>query len=143
MADTILVLSGIGIPLYSARGLTQTLDPIPASIHLERAVDGSLLDFSIPEMRKYMSKINCSDQEVPAIGGIWTGAIVSVDCVPELAFPTALPWMQERTAVEGSTRTDGDFTFYRPRLTMKVTGFNVLKNEYGAIVAWTLDLEEA
>lgn len=141
--ETYLILTGIGIPPYSARGLTQTLDPIPASQHLERASDGSLIDFSIPEMRKYMSKISCTDQALPALAGIWTGSTVVVDCIQELPFPTASPGLKERTEVPGSIRVDGDFTYYRPRLTMKVTHFSGNKVEYEARVSWTLDLEEA
>lgn len=139
---TLLVITGPGIPPYSARGLSQTLDPISASIHLERAVNGELIDLSAPQMRKYGSKISCTDHNTPAIGGLWPGMVVTVDCVAELSFPTASPGLQERTAVPGSVRTEGDFTFYRPRLTMVVTAYNANTQEYQHDVNWSLSLEE-
>jgi hypothetical protein len=48
-----------------------------------------------------------------------------------------------RTAVAGSARVEGDFSFYRPVLTMRVVGFSVSRDEYGAVVSWQMQLEEA
>lgn len=140
--ETLLVLSGAGVPPYSARGITQTLEPIEATKKLARDVNGGLVDLSPPQMRKYLSKVTCSDQDAPALAGIWPGTVLVVDCIPELSFLTTNPAAQERSEVTDSVRISGDFTFYRPRLTMMVTNFQAQKDEYGAVVSWELDLEE-
>jgi hypothetical protein len=139
--DTLLVLSGIGVPDYSARGLTQTLEPIEASASLRRTVSGALVDLSHAQFRKYKSTISCQDQEPPAFDGVWPGHVVTVDCVAELSFLTS-GGSPARPVVSGSMRTDGDFVFYRPQLDMLVTGFSVSRDEYDAAVQWHLDLEE-
>lgn len=139
--DTLLTLSGVGIAPFSARGLTQTLEPIDASTQLKRTVNGALVDLSYEPFRKYKSTISCQDQEPPAIDGIWPGLEVEVGCVAELSFATGGSG-PARPAVDASSRTDGAFTFYRPILTMRVTGFSVSRDEYGAAVSWQLQLEE-
>lgn len=139
---TILRIAGAEVPPFSARGIIQTLDPISAASQLERAVNGSMLDFAIPAMRKYKSRISCTDLNVPAVAGLWPGRIVTIDCIPELCFPTATPSLQERTAVSGSSRTEGAFTFYRPVLTMVCIGWNISADEYHASVSWSYDFEE-
>lgn len=137
---TLLILDGIGIPLYSARGLSQTLTPIAEATALERSVNGEIIDFSDDQFRLLSSKITCTDQRTPAIDGIWPGMAVSVSCVAELCYPTS--GSPSRSAVSGSDYTEGSFTFYRPLLEMTVTGFNTLTDEWGASVGWELDLEE-
>ena len=128
--DTLLMLSGIGIPDYSARGLTQTLEPIEAALSQRRTVNGSLKDLSFAQFRKYKSSISCRDQEPPAIDGVWPGHVVTVECVAELSYPTG--GSPARPVVSGSTRTQGGFVFYRPQLQMRVTGFSANRDEYGA-----------
>lgn len=142
LPTTLLVITGMGVPPYSARGLTQTFQPIENSGHLERSVNGPFIDFSNPAFKKYASKITCTDQDAPALSGIWIGALVTVQCVFEFSFLTANPSAQERPAVPGSTRTEGDFTFYRPQLEMVVMNFNASGEEYEALIRWELDLEE-
>jgi hypothetical protein len=128
--DTLLVLSGIGIPDYSARGLTQTLQPIEAAISLRRTINGGLKDLSFAQFRKYKSSISCRDREPPAIDGVWPGHVVTVECVAELCYPTA--GSPARPVVSGSTRTQGGLVLYRPQLQMLVTGFSANRDEYGA-----------
>lgn len=140
MSDTLLVLTGIGIPAYSARGLTQTLQPIEAAGSQRRTVNGALVDLSLPQFRKYRSTIRCSDMEAPALDAIWPGHVVTVDCVVELSCPSSAT--PAKTVVLGSQRLQGSFTFYRPRLFMQVIGHSIEKNEWGAVTGWTLELEE-
>ena len=137
---TNLVLTGIGIPPYSARGLEQTLAPIESAGFFARTVDGTLVDLSATQFRKYRSTITGSDQQPPAYDGVWGGQIVSVDCIAELAYETATGGSPEKTVV--SSREEGDWTFYRPRLSMMVIDFRTITDEYGARVGWELDLEE-
>jgi hypothetical protein len=141
MTDTLLVLEGPGIPLYSARGLTQTLEPIAVGNQIRRTVNGNLINLAPTQFRKYASKITCTDQRTPAIDGLWIGAIVTVDCVSELAYLTE-GGSPTRTVVEGSERVEGLHSFYRPQLTMMVVGLNTSTEEYGVQVTWGIDLEE-
>lgn len=148
--STILVLSGMGIPPYSARGLQQTLTHIEQAAGLRRTVNGSLVDLSDPAFRKYASTITGSDIDPPALESAWPGLVLTVDCIPELATPsntetetgTETEQVFDRTAVPGSVREEAGFTFYRPRLSMRVTGFNINRDEWGAVTDWTLQLEE-
>ncbi len=141
MADTLLVISGPGITDWSARGLTQTLDPIDASGNLARTVNGALLDLSASQMRKYKSTISCTDQEMPAFDGVWPGMVLTVDCVPELGYLTA-GGTPGRTVVAGSSRVSGVWTYFRPQLSMRVITYTVERDEWGAATSWQLDLEE-
>lgn len=138
---TILRLTGIGISPYSARGLSQTLEPIGESAHLERSINGELLDLSYAPMRKYKSTITGSDQRAPVCDGVWAGRIVTVDCISELCTPEYEgPW--QRTIVPGSERYESGLFFYRPRLTMMVTNMRMDTDEWSAQVGWSIDLEE-
>jgi hypothetical protein len=138
--DTLLVLAGVGIPAYSARGLSQQLEPIDGAANMRRTINGALNDLSVVQFRKYRSTISCSDQEPPAVDGVWPGRVVTVDCVAELSYPVG--GTPQRPVVAGSERIEGDFTFYRPQLTMLVTGFSVQRDEWGAEVQWQMELEE-
>ena len=140
MSD-ILTLSGIGVPSYSARGASQTLEPIQASQQLRRTVNGELIDISRPEFRKYRSRVSCADQQPPAVDGVWPGQVVTVGCISELSYLTA-GGSPARMPVSGSSRTEGAYTFYRPSLTMRVVSFSQDTDEYGAQVSWSLELEE-
>lgn len=139
MADTtVLTLTGMALPPYSARGLKQTLEPIGGAAQLMRSVNGDLTDVSDPLFRKYQSTITGGDQDPPALSGIWPGMEVTVGCIVELASNGS----GDRPAVSGSSRTADGITFYRPELTMLVTGFNVSHDEYDRQIGWTLTLEE-
>jgi hypothetical protein len=141
MSETVLTLSGVGVPPWSARGLTQTLEPIDAAAQLRRTVNGALRDLGYAPFRKYRSTISCADQEPPAVDGVWPGRSVTVACVAELSFLTS-SGSPSRPVVAGSERTEGDFTLYRPHLTMLVTEFSISRDEYNATVSWQLQLEE-
>jgi hypothetical protein len=167
--NTVLALSGIGVPPYSARGLRQRLTPIGASTQLRRTINGTLRDFAGEQFRKYSSVIQGDDQQPPACDGVWPGRLVTVHCIAELAVAdtetaTALPSESSvptdtsstdtelpseasesvlgRPAVPGSVRTETGFIFYRPILEMRVVGFDINRDEWGAQVGWSMDLEE-
>jgi hypothetical protein len=137
---TVLALWGVGVPPYSARGLSQTLEPIDMSVDTARDINGALMDLSSSQFRKYKSKVTGTDQQPPAVDGVWPGHVVTVDCVAELCAPEYS--LLQRGAVPGSEREETGFTFYRPRLEMMVVGFNTSTDEYGAQVGWEMDLEE-
>ncbi|RWN35785.1 MAG: hypothetical protein E5Y67_03580 [Mesorhizobium sp.] len=141
---TLLRLDPIGVPPYSARGITQSLDPIGTAAQLARTVNGTLINLSDTAFQKYKSNISCTDQQQPALDGVWPGDILTVDCVIELSYLTggspSRP-LADSTS-EPATRTEGAFTFYRPRLTMMVVTYSKTFDEWGAVSGWSLDLEE-
>lgn len=138
--DTLLVLTGIGIPAYSARGINQTLEHISSAGFLARTINGALRNFSSEQFQKYQSSISCTDQTAPANEGIWPGQLVTVECVAELCYPVG--GSPSRGFVSGSERTDGDFIFYRPILDMMVLSLTTQTDEWGATVQWQMNLEE-
>lgn len=146
MADTLLVLTGLGVPLYSARGLDQTLDAIDGAAEFDRDVNGSLVNLTPPQFLKYRSTISCTDFDAPAFDGLPLGTEVTVECVCELPYLTGTeeePGIPSRTPVTGApTRVVGDWTYYRPQLTMMVVGFSMQRDEYAHTVTWQLELEE-
>jgi hypothetical protein len=137
---TLLKFSGIGIPLYSCRGAKQTLVHISQAASIKRTLNGALRDISQPEFRKYGSVINCRDQRPPAISGVWPGRVIVVDCVAELSYLTA-GGSPERTVV--SSRVEGLYTRYRPRLEMMVMEFQTSFDEWAGEYDWSMTLEEA
>jgi len=139
--ETLLVLSGIGVAPYSARGLEQTLQPIDAAAQLRRTINGALRNLSETQLRKYTTTISGSDQLSPAVNGIWPGKTVTVDCIAELCYPTA-SGSPDRSVVSGSSRVEGAMTYYRPQLSMMVTEWQLREDEYGRQVSWSLQLEE-
>lgn len=142
---TLLRLDPVILPPYAARGITQSLEPIGAAASLRRTVNGVLVDLSFSGFRKYSSTITCTDQQHPALDGVWPGMEVIVDCVAELSYLTAggsAARPLADTTDDPATRTEGAFTFYRPRLTMLIIGYRVNTDEYGAEVGWTMELEE-
>ena len=137
---TVLVLSGAGVPPYSIRGAVQTLTHLPGV--MRRTVNGALVDLSESQFRKYVSTITCTDQQAPALDGIWPGMTLTVDCIKELAYEDVSGAEADRTVVPGSERTEDGFVFYRPRLTMMVVAKREQRDEYPALEGWSLDLEE-
>jgi hypothetical protein len=136
---TLLVLYWAnGVSLYSARGLKQTLDPIKASSVARRTINGALVDLSDAAFHKYQSEISCTDVEAPALDGVMPGMELIVDCVAELVCPTSAT--PSRTVVD--SRTVGNYTVYRPRLTMMVRDYSQSLDEYARAVNWSLTLEE-
>lgn len=147
--NTVLALSGVGVPPYSARGLRQSITPIDSSRQMRRTVNGVLRDFSGPQFRKYGSTIGGTDQQPPACDGVWPGRQVTVSCIVELAVQgefditdTEVTEALGRIPVTGSIRSESGFTFYRPMLIMRVTNFTIDRDEWGAQVQWSMDLEE-
>jgi hypothetical protein len=133
-----------GVNPYSARGLRGTLTPIDAAKgndKLARTVNGTLVDISAPQMRKYRLEINGSDQAPPALDALWVGMVVIVASHVELAYLTATGF-SGRVPVSGSERVEGAFTYYRPQLTMMVVEHQIEREEWEQAVSWSLTLEE-
>ena len=137
---SVLVFSGFGVPEFSSRAATQTLQPIQQAGQLKRTVNGGLLDLSAPQFRKYHSNISCNDQQPPAVDGVWQGQVVQVDCISLLSYK--IGGTPQRTIVPGSSYEESGYVFYRPRLIMRVMDFNISRDEYGAVISWSMELEE-
>lgn len=144
MTDTTkLRLNPIGIPPYSARGITEefTLD---GEAQLARTVNNVLIDLSAEEAEKFKLTITCTDQQMPALAGVRRGMELVVDSATEFTYMTggspARPIAD--TTDDPATRTEGAVTFYRPRLTMRVADYRLNNDEAGAVCGWTLDLIE-
>lgn len=149
--STTLVLapeSGASAPVltpWSARGLRVTLDVIGSgtdgsSATLRRDINGVLQDVSDERFRKYEMTVSCSDGETPCIDGAWTGVAVLVDCPFEFSYLTGSS--PARPVVSGSSRTQGDFTYYRPQLSMRVAAIRDSSQEYAALHNWEIRLKE-
>lgn len=128
-ASTLLGLELVGgdfeLSEYAARGLSMTLAPIDAAAHLERDINGNMVDLSADQFKKYKASISCSDQESPGFAEmssladeIWPGSIFTVTCIPQLGKAAAMT------------------------LTMMVTVWEVSRDEYGAVTEWSLQMEE-
>ena len=139
-AHTVLRMQGIGVPPYSARGLTQTLAHIDQAADTARDVNGNLLDLSFSGFRKYKSTISGTDQMPPNVNGVWPGQQVTVDCISELSMDEG--GTPDRPIVPGSDVTEGAHTTFCPRLVMRVMSFNLSQDEYGRQINWSMDLEE-
>lgn len=145
LEGTILVLTHLAgdvLPAYSARGLTQTLTPIDGAGQISRSINGTAMNMSASQFQKYASKITCPDStRVPAFDGIWPGDIFVMDCICELSYPTSTGGAGPEV-VPGSERVEGDFTFYRPRLTMMLVAFNTTDDEWPNVRGWDTDWVE-
>lgn len=150
MTNTILRLTGMGIPPYSARGISQTLTSTSGASVQRRTINGTLTDVSDPLFQKYVSNLQASDVDPPALEGRWPGMQLTVDCIPELVVEGEADGTEEsttelsfaRTHVPGSVRQADGFIFYRPQLVMLITAFSVNHDEWGRVVNWSMDLEE-
>jgi hypothetical protein len=138
---TVLRLEGMGVPPYSARGLSQTLEPIDAQQHIVRTINGNLLDLGYEPFQKYKSTISGKDVEPPACDGVWAGKVVFVDCIVELSVQAIAPLGRDPVDYD-AVRVVKGFTIYRPRLVMMVFHFSLDQDEYGRAIGWKLDLEE-
>lgn len=140
---TLLTISdGVSLlPLYSARGLTQTLAPIDAASFLKRTVNGELVDLSVSRFRKFRSTISGNDQRPPSRSNVWPGLTVTVGCAYLLSYATS-GGSPSRTPVSGTSFTEGAFTFYQPSITFMIKGMNGSFDEWAAGYQWSIDMEE-
>ncbi len=139
---TLLVISERGMPVYSARGLRVSLEPIEQSRQTKRTVNGGLVDLSQTPFHKYALEIAGSDLWAPPIAALYPGASLTIQWPDELYYTTGTGATAGRTGVTGSYRTDGAFSFYRPIFSVLVTEFSNEFDEWDATHSWTLRAEE-
>jgi hypothetical protein len=141
--NTLLVISGDGMPPFAVRGINQTYEEIDAATNsFMRTVNGGLRDFGSPQFKnKYKTSISCNDQQSPAFDNLRAGDVVTMDCIGEMAYLT-IGGAPQKVVVPGSSRVEGDFTFYRPRLFVMIKTKRQDHDEWGASIGWTLEAEE-
>lgn len=166
--ETILVLGDLVFPAGSARGITQTFSPIDNG-DVRRTVNGTLIDLTREQNRKFESQIRLQDMATPTLAGIWKGRILNpVEfIVPfrEAVSPASDTHTIIRPPVTGTVfgydDATGDKVFpssvvgqivtfddpvnfiqYRPSLIMMVVALTVDGDEYQAEEGYTIDLEE-
>ena len=134
---------------YSIRGITQTLEPIVGASGsqdgygtlLQRGTNGGIIDLTQPQFNKLSSEISVTDVNPPCFNEAWIGRVLTVWCAVERAYPTG--GTPDRPIVPGShERTEAGFTFFRPALTMTVTGYNQSFAEWKRDYSWKLRLQE-
>lgn len=139
---TFFAIAGIDIPLYSSRGINQTLEPIDGASNPRRTINGELIDLSPSQFKgKYKSTVSGNDVSPPAFDGVYVGAIVTVDCAKELGYVTS-GGAPRKMVVEGSQRVDGIFTFYRPEIVFMITGLSENFYEWQSGHEWRMELIE-
>lgn len=166
--ETILVLGDLVFPAGSGRGITQSIQPIDNG-DVRRSVNGTLIDLTREQNRKFESQIQLQDMATPTLAGIWKGKIINpVECITpfrETVSPASATHTIIRTPVAGSVWgyddatgdkvfptdvTGEDITFadpvnyieYRPSLVMMVLAHTIDADEYAAGEGYTIDLEE-
>lgn len=77
----------IVIPYEAGRGIKQSLESTGDEADWRRSVNGTLIVVEKPLFRKYASEISCSDYVAPALGALWKGARVTVNCVATMMQP--------------------------------------------------------
>lgn len=129
------------LPLYSARGLTQTLETIDGIVFQARTVNGELVNLAVPRFRKLRSVISATDVRPPSRDDVWPGLTVSVGCAYMLSYPT-IGGSPSRTPVDGSQFTEGSFTFYRPQINFMIGKMSGSFEEWEAGYSWSIAMEE-
>lgn len=152
-ANTRLVLEGVDLPPYAARGLTQTFQLIDAAFDVQRTINARLVNLSDANFMKLLTTISCEDFQGPAFDPVAPGTLVTVSCAFELSYLTPPEEQGEPPAnppgtaalheiVTGSLRTRDGFTFYRPKFDGMVMDFHFDYDEFGAAVRWEMTVEE-
>lgn len=147
---SIVPLSGLDAPVltpYSARGLSQTYEPIKSasgsgSAWLRRDVNGIMESLVDTRFRKYRTTVSCSDGESPCLDEGWIGALVELHCAFEFSYVTGAPGSPSRPVVTGSSRVQGSVTYYRPILICYVADIRSGLREYLGMYDWQIDFEE-
>jgi hypothetical protein len=164
--ETNLVLGSLVIPIGAGRGITQTIDLVDNG-DLRRTVNGTLIDLTRDENRKYTSKISATDQKTPSLAGLWKGqqlVVSSIATIRQLVNPAASVATLVRTPVTGSVYgrdINGDkitptsviglvATFpsnivmveFYPKLTMLISDITTSSDEYASSQTWDISLEE-
>lgn len=141
---TWLTITGIGgLPLFSSFNCEQTIDFIEAAKNTDRDLNGTLIDLTRLELRKYTTTITAHDVMVPpGMDGIWPGMPVLINCIIDFVY--LIGGTPARPAAPGTTFLTPDLLFYtyKPQLSCLIDSFNSTFDEWGARVGWTMKASE-
>lgn len=129
------------LPFYSARGAIQTMGVIGAAKVQRRTVNFQLVNLALPRSQKYTSVLSAKDIRPPSRDNVWPGKVVTVGCAYLLCYPTS-GGTPSRAVMSGSQFVEGNFTFYRPILTMMIGAPEGKFDEWQAGYDWSLPMEE-
>jgi hypothetical protein len=124
-----LVAGGFTLSEFSARGISMTMAPIDSSAQILRDVNGNLVNLTegMSQFQKYKFGMSCSDMESPGFAevssardAIWPGAKFYLTCLPSLGA-------EEAITVTAMVMTPG---------------WQVTRDEWGAVTSWSMDLEQ-
>jgi hypothetical protein len=116
---TLMELTGITLPNYSARSLTFAAQPIDPGA-LEYDANGTLHDLTMTQFRKYQFTITCTDMLAPVLDDIWKGQPVSVTIVPHTGL--------------------GDPEAAQETFSCRLVSWSTSVDEWGARTGWSLTL---
>lgn len=134
MSDTNLVLSGVGVAPFSARDLTESINPIDSGA-LRRTINAELRDLTLAAFRKYRVSISAQDVQPPAFDGIARGQEVTVDCTSEWGKKLTLTAGAGSVVINRQPVTGSGRAMYRSGSTVKTTtGVTFSQNTAGV---WT------
>lgn len=142
MSDTNLVISIVGFPPASCRGVKQTIKPIAEAAAFRRTVNYKLKNTAPALAQKYALEITCDDLNAPCLDGVYIGAEAVIDCVGELPYITGAAGAPHRPTVPDSAYVMGEATIARPRLNITITDFQWDTDEAEATVGWRITAEE-
>jgi hypothetical protein len=129
------------LPLYSSRGIKQTLKFRDGAKSQRVTVNGDLVNLALTRMQKYSSTIEGSDMRPPSRDNIWPGRTVTIACAYVLQYPTS-GGSPSRTPVSGSQIVEGNFTLYRPLMTFMIGDMHGTFDEWQAHYAWSIEMSE-
>lgn len=160
------------LPFYSARGCSQTLEPLYA-VESFRTIKGNLISFNQEAQLKYVSVIECKDVHPLALDGIWPGMRLFVECIcllitPQLEQnqkirlkrppaesslwahpPHSTPSLLPQECFDSATQEvhlpptlAKGHISYRPRLHMMVEEFSIKTHEWEGETGWKMKLVE-
>jgi len=120
---------GFTLPEFAARGISMQMGPVEGTADIRRDVNFNLINLKAGStaFRKYKFLISCSDMQSPGFSSVsegrealWAGDEVTLITIPELG------------ATEQQTFT---------ALVMD-PGWSVTTDDWGAVVSWSLELEQ-
>ncbi|WP_146684187.1 glycine-rich domain-containing protein [Thioclava sediminum] len=151
----------IPLPPGAYRFIDFAAKPISASANLRRTIDGNLVNLSDSAFQRLEVDISCSDQKIPALSGLWPGAVLTIHSPSIMTEPGPAVTLA-RDPVPGSIRAyDADgieiaqptgrtlnvsgaaYYEYRPILTVMVTAISSSDKEFKASRSWSITAEES
>lgn len=108
---------------YGARDLTAEIEYIPQSEAMGRSWNGGIIDYSLPQFRKFQMAVTCTDFESNGLARFPPGTQCTVVCLPHLG-----------------TREDDSEN--RLVMNMVMGRWKESRQEWAAKTTWTLPLQE-